>query len=249
MTFTPQTKAHLRPAMTRLQKLLRLAANPQYWRFLARGVAPSVEHRGPLRSLQPATVIDVGANKGQFSAFAAVNWRASELIAFEPLPAPRTTYTALLGRRATMFPYAAGAAEATAEIRVASRDDSSSLLPLGSRQKTLFHMDEVGVETVVVRPLDDCLDGEALKSPVLLKIDVQGFELEVLKGAVRILKNVSAVYVECSYVELYEGQAIAHEIITFLETHGFSQAGEFNLMSDAKGLAIQADLLFLRSNS
>jgi hypothetical protein len=101
-------------------------------------------------------------------------------------------------------------------MHLATRTDSSSLLALGARQKAIFGMEESGALQVPIKRLDACLSSP-LPRPVLLKIDVQGFELEVLKGATDLLPEIDAVYVEASYIELYEGQALHHEIERFLE--------------------------------
>jgi hypothetical protein len=83
--------------------------------------------------------------------------------------------------------------------------------------------------------------------PALLKIDVQGFEMEVLRGAVEILSSFSSIYVECSFIELYSGQALINETIEFLYSAGFALAGLFNQTTDSCGRPVQADVLFHRS--
>ena len=55
-------------------KAFRAALQPAYWPALARAVVPTIEHGPALASVEPATVIDVGANKGQFSRFVASRW-------------------------------------------------------------------------------------------------------------------------------------------------------------------------------
>ena len=81
--------------------------------------------------------------------------------------------------------------------------------------------------------------------PSLLKIDVQGYELEVLKGASALLSAIDAIYVEVSWVELYKGQALHDEVEALLLDAGFKQAEVFN-EENYKGELIQADMLFLR---
>jgi hypothetical protein len=81
---------------------------------------------------------------------------------------------------------------------------------------------------------------------VLLKIDVQGAELSVLRGAEKTLESVDSIFVECSFVELYEGQALANEVIEFLAARGFSIAGVFGPAYDADGRCLQVDALFSR---
>jgi hypothetical protein len=119
-------------------------------------------------------------------------------------------------------------------------------LALGARQKSIFGMDEAGVIRVPIRRLDACVLAP-LQLPSLLKIDVQGFELEVLKGATVLLPELDAVYVEASDVALYEGQALNAEIERFLVDSGFRVDGHFNAQFH-QGQRIQADWLFRRAS-
>ena len=80
----------------------------------------------------------------------------------------------------------------------------------------------------------------------LLKIDVQGYELEVLRGAVQALKHCAYVYVECSEVPLYDGQALRPAVHEFLEKQSFVYRSRHNETCDSDGKVIQADYLFER---
>jgi hypothetical protein len=130
-------------------------------------------------------------------------------------------------------------------MHLATRADSSSLLALGTRQKTIFGMAESGALRVPIQRLDACVS-RPLARPSLLKIDVQGFELEVLKGASALLPEIDAIYVEVSYIELYEGQALHGEIERCLEHAGYRPDGRFNLHRH-QGEPVQADRLFRRT--
>ncbi len=77
---------------------------------------------------------------------------------------------------------------------------------------------------------------------------MQGFELEALRGCESLFGCFRYVYCECSFVELYDGQALAHEVIDYLSQHGFKLAGVYNMTYDKQGIAIQADFLFNRHN-
>ena len=69
-------------------------------------------------------------------------------------------------------------------MHVSAREDSSSLLPVGEGQVSAFPgTDEVGTTNVEVRTLDSVMANRDLEKPALLKVDVQGFELPVLRGA------------------------------------------------------------------
>jgi FkbM family methyltransferase len=225
-------------------KAFRAAFNPHYWRALIHAVVPTIEHAPALASIEPATVIDVGANKGQFSCFAASRWPKAAILAFEPLPRPASKYRRVLGQRATLFTCALGAAKGRLVMHVASRDDSSSLLSLGDRQKNLFRMEEVATLTVEVQRLDKVLAG-FVAAPALLKIDVQGYEFEVIQGLGNLTRNIEWIYVETSFVELYSGQRLHHEVAALLGDLGYEQALEHNVTMDGSQ-KVQADILFCR---
>lgn len=231
--------------MPRFDKALSALMQPRYWPALARGVLPGLEHASTFVGRDYRTVIDVGANKGQFAAFAQARWPNARLICFEPLPGPRAKLIAVTAGTAEIHPIALGEVEGEAVMHVASRVDSSSLLPLGEMQKRLFNMDESGQLTVPVRRLDAVIHAEDLPRSVLLKIDVQGFEYQTLKGAECVLDAFDAVYVEASFVELYAGQRLAEDVAALLGDSGFIETGRFNVCQENEQ-DVQADMLFER---
>jgi len=79
-----------------------------------------------------------------------------------------------------------------------------------------------------------------------LKIDVQGFEYEVLSGCESLLEKFDQVYCECSFVELYSGQKLVPDVIQWLASRGYLLVGIYNPHYDDNGHAIQADFLFDR---
>ncbi|WP_295886424.1 FkbM family methyltransferase [uncultured Thiohalocapsa sp.] len=228
----------------RLRKYVKLLQTPACWPALRLGVAATLEHDTALGRDSFATVVDVGANKGQFAVYAQTRWPKARLICFEPLPRPREKLQRVTRGQAELHDCALGAEPGEGRMHLATRTDSSSLLALGVRQKAIFGMEASGECRVAIKRLDTCLP-TPLPRPVLLKIDVQGFELEVLKGATDLLPHIDAIYVEASYVELYEGQALREEIERFLTEAGFSLDGRYNTYV-YQGEPVQADLLFRR---
>ncbi|WP_372695310.1 FkbM family methyltransferase, partial [Immundisolibacter sp.] len=94
--------------------------------------------------------------------------------------------------------------------------------------------------------LSDALPAGDVAAPALLKLDVQGFELKALAGCADVLPSFAWVYVECSFMELYAGQAFADEVIAWLRERKFVLRGVYNTAYDREGRAVQADFLFER---
>ena len=215
--------------------------------LLKQRVAAALEHDAVLGSVRPACVIDIGANKGQFSLAVREKFPQAVIVAFEPLPAAAATYRSVFaGDPAVILHEAAISGQrGVLELHLSRQPDSSSLLPISRLQSEVFPgTEEVGVLGVPAGPLSDFVG--ALPSPVMLKIDVQGFELEVLKASEDLLPRFDHIYVEASFVPLYEGQALAAEVIAFLQGRNFRLKGLYNASFDASGISVQADLLFGR---
>jgi hypothetical protein len=101
---------------------------------------------------------------------------------------------------------------------------------------------------VPIVPLLQYLSPENIQSPALLKIDVQGYELEVLKGCEPLLACFRYVYSECSFVELYQGQALAGDVILYLIDRNFELSGVYGQVEDANRRPVQADFLFTNTH-
>jgi FkbM family methyltransferase len=234
------------------RKLLNLLRHKRYLWALKHGVGAAIEHTPLLRHSRFATVVDAGANKGQFALVARFHNPDSRIYSFEPLAGPARVFAAVFAgdRNTVLLRHALGSAEEEAMINVSGRADSSSLLPISALQNENFPgTAAVGQEAISVRRLDDVASEIKIKEPALLKIDVQGFEMELLKGAEQSLASFSDIYVELSFVPFYEGQALAPEVIAWLDGRGFSLKGIYNFTSDIHGLCAQADFHFARQVS
>ncbi len=195
------------------------------------------------------TVIDVGANRGQFALFALHRFPRAQLLCFEPLLEAHQKLTEVVGGdpRVHIERCAVGATEGRLNLNVTRSDDSSSLLqPTPLQLQTFPHTDSVSSVDVNVKALDDIVDSERIIRPFLLKIDVQGFELEVIKGAQRLLAEDGDLLVESSFAELYTGQALADEVVAALLSQGYRLRGIFSLTRGLDGAPLQGDFLFSR---
>ena len=89
---------------------------------------------------------------------------------------------------------------------------------------------------------------KGVASAELIKLDVQGFELEVLRGAEGALGQVAHVLAETSFRPLYEREPSMPEIVKFLAERGFECVGALDMLAaPGSGLMVQADLLFSRT--
>ena len=215
---------------------------------LRHGVAATTEHKVFLTGRHFQTILDVGANRGQFSLAARHYNPEARIIAFEPLAAAAKVFHALFAQDplVTLHVTAIGPQRGFADMQVSSREDSSSLLPISDKLTDLYPGTEKnGSIHVPVAPLPDFVAAESLTGTTLLKIDVQGFELEVLKSALPILPRLTAIYVEVSFVRFYLGQALAWQVIDFLHANGFKITGFYNHNYDHRsGIVVQSDMLF-----
>jgi FkbM family methyltransferase len=238
--------------LVRIRKIAVLLSDAFYLRrFVAHGVAPAIEHTAVLRHLPFDFVVDAGANRGQFSLVCRRLRPGAAIVAFEPLPEPASVYRALFAgdARVRLHASALGLERGEAAMHVSARDDSSSLLPISKAQTDNYPgSGEVGTHMVKVGPMSDFITEGDFGTRNLLKIDVQGYELAVLESAGALLPRFEWIYVECSYVPLYEGQPLAKEVAEFITTRGFSLAGRYNVSYiEGKREPLQADFLFRRA--
>ena len=233
----------------RLRKAWHCAGR-DLWRtaLLRDRVAAATEHAAVIESLRPDVVLDVGANRGQFTLLVKGLVPAATVMAFEPVDAA----LAVLHRVAaglqdvTVVPVACGAERGTATLNVARDDDNSSLLPPTQQQIALAPGASTAHRASVrIEPLDDLVDVATLRGTSLLKMDVQGTEIDVLRGSADLLASLRYVYVELSFLERYVGQCRPADVARHLEGSGFELVHLHNPVVGGAGL-VQADALFAR---
>jgi len=231
----------------RVAKLLTIMRHRDCLMALRHGVVTAAEHESAIKPLNCNMVVDVGANSGQFALIARHCFPQAKIISFESLSRPCEKFLTLFSddKKVILHRVAVGAENGSAVIHVSAQDDSSSLLPITPLQETLFPgTKEKATENVQIRSLDAMISQDQITAPALLKMDVQGYELPVLEGCTKLLKRFDYVYVECSFMELYAGQSLADDVITFLRGYGFRFDGIYNLKYDSRGKTVQAEILF-----
>ena len=207
--------------------------------------------RNLLADYSVGLVLDVGANIGQYGTRLREGGYLGKIVSFEPL----SEAYAELQKLAEKDPLwecrhmALGDADGSAEIHVTNSNVSSSLLPLGeSHQRAAPGIHAVRDETIVIKRLDT-LAPELMDSrtPVYLKMDVQGYERTVLEGAQDSLNHVAAIECELSLAPLYVGQPLFLEMLNYLDALGFECVSIVRgFCDDTTNRTLQVDGYFVR---
>jgi FkbM family methyltransferase len=199
-------------------------------------------------------VFDVGANTGQFAEKLREAGFPGRIVSFEP----STRAHSMLIERAqshtnwTIAPrMALGDREGTIALNLAANSVSSSILPmLPSHSSAAPESLYVGSETVDLRTLDGLSTEIATDAKrVFLKLDVQGFEYQVLQGAKQFLRRVSGIQIELSLVPLYDGEYLFHPMLHDLEERGYDLWSIVPGFSDPEtSRLLQVDAIFFRTD-
>jgi FkbM family methyltransferase len=218
---------------------------------LGLGHLDSLELLELLEPAPPAVIYDIGANVGTWTCLAKSIFPHARVEAFEPLAMHFEGFrrwTAPWPDDVRLHACALGASAREATMHVMDFSDASSLLPLSAIGADEFKVKPVGIQPVTIVTLDSFVAREKLAPPDLLKLDVQGYELEVLRGAEACLAQARAVLCEVSFRPFYSGQPLFSKVQEFLEQHGLVLHALGAGTRPGAPLA-QTDALFLRSDS
>lgn len=168
---------------------------------------------------EPAVIYDIGANIGVSSLFFGARYPQATIYGFEPLPANyeicSMNYQNLNQARA--FPWALGSSTRTATFEFEANNNRGGRLATSSAVNSESSTQSISVEVFTIA---DVIREKQLGSPELLKIDVEGAELEVLKGIGNHVASVKAIHLET------HGPGLRAECLRWLRDNGFSVVGE-----------------------
>jgi FkbM family methyltransferase len=206
-----------------------------------------------LNRFEVDVILDVGANVGQFAAKMRELGYRGQIVSFEPLSAAHSELLRVASGDARWHVHprtAIGDTDGITHINIAGNSVSSSLLPMTDRHRSAaIKSAYVGTESVPVHRLDSIAheymgDREA----VFLKIDTQGFEWRILDGASATLPRLRGILCELSLVPLYEGQRLWLDVISRLESAGFTLWSILKGFTDARdGRTLQVNAVFFRT--
>jgi FkbM family methyltransferase len=204
-----------------------------------------------IRNLNIQTIIDVGANTGQFAAEIHAILPEAAIYSFEPL---RECYDSLVDNMSHVpkfraFNFALGSENSQIEMHRSDFTPSSSILRMSDlcRQAFPFTSKDT-IEQIAVRKLDHVTRDLDLAENILIKIDVQGFEDKVIAGGIRTVQIAKLLIVEMSFENLYDDQPLFDTIYETMKRIGFAYRGNFSQLSNPiDGAILQVDGIFIKS--
>lgn len=205
-----------------------------------------------LQLYQVDHVIDVGASRGQWGVSVRASGWKGPITSFEPAPKSfrRLAKTAARDDKWEPKMLAIGSTQGTRPLRVAQSETTSSFL-----QATQNYCDRysgartVSIETVPINSLDNLWKEIGSPERAFLKIDTQGYDMEVLRGAKKKLESVVGLQVELSVISNYVGAPKWRDLLDWIERQGFVLSGLFPLERDARLRQTELDGVFVKADS
>lgn len=192
-------------------------------------------------------VLDVGANQGQFGAMLRREGYAGEIHSFEPVSHTFRQLEAAAAGDAYWHahPLALGAEAGTAEVNVSASSDLSSFLQANEFGRERYRkIETTRQETVTIGTLDRVLPSLAsdyADRRILLKMDTQGFDLQVFEGAGQMIPHLCCMLSELSLLPIYAGMPHYLEALRIYEDAGFAITGLFPISRDSDLAVVEMD--------
>lgn len=202
-----------------------------------------------LRDLDVGLVLDVGANEGQYAQELRGMGYDGPMWSFEPGREAFSELERVSSGDALwqVFDLALGAKAGSEELHISRNSVSSSLLPMAAlHERVASNSAYIASEQVTVRTLDEI---SVPDTPLWLKIDTQGSEWDVLRGAQNTLPRVRFLQLEISFASLYVGQPDYRSLLATVLDYDFKPIYVESALQDSWGRMLQIDVLFERDGT
>jgi FkbM family methyltransferase len=193
------------------------------------------------RGFNPQSIIDVGAFEGNWSKLAKQIWPASRLIIIEPNQRKKALLSTITEElKGELFCELLGAEDGQT-VQFNLMESGSSIMSERSAVARTVESRRLSTLSSLLKDIDP---------PGLLKIDAQGYELEILRGSSGIMPAIEAVLLEIAIIEINEGAPLLHDVITFMKSLGFITYDILEIhRRPLDGALNQVDIIFIREQS
>jgi FkbM family methyltransferase len=202
------------------------------------------------RRFQIGLVLDVGANEGQYYDFLRGQVMYSgPVVSFEPVPslARALADRSRRDRRWEIRQTALGSGKGTGQFNVAGSSQVSSFLAFSDNAR---HIPVVAVETVAIDTLNDLgpeLFRDVPPERTFLKLDTQGYDLEVLKGASDYVDRLPFLTTEVPFIHIYENMPGYEDYFAYFRERKFGLVGMWSTSRDPLFRAREFDCVFVNT--
>ncbi len=235
------------------RKIARLSVNKLLQKVGLRIISSSWGPRGFLNTLYRVKrhgiklnqIIDIGASDGRWTRDCLRVFPDAEYFLVDPLDENSDFLHELQQTKSQVKVWHGALGSRPGQLDLYVHGDQSSFFASEYSQSN-----RTSIRTVGVRTLDSFLEDRTVQQPDMIKADVQGFEIEVLKGAEKCLENTELLLLELLYRKLYENCPLAHEVISYAGSKGFRI---FDICTYVKrpldGELACSDILFAKADS
>lgn len=191
---------------------------------------------------EPRTIVDAGASDGRWTLECAEVFPQARYALFDPLPENVAAIAHLTD----------GPLDIVSWQGALGAEPGALALNAHGHQSSFYNSAEFPGEPlkVAVRTLDSFIEPMGFTSPMLIKADVQGYELNVLRGGAKCLEMTEMILLEVSFRQVYSDSPLAHEVIAALAAKGYRiyDICSYAQRASDRELA-QADIAFVRAGS
>ena len=204
-----------------------------------------------IKLTKPKYLCDIGANNGIWAyVLQQMNPNLEHIVFFEPQTQYQEKLNKLSLSNVTKIIYSCGLGNQKEQRSIKGGTASASFFE--AEQQTEYFPDSLSdkQESVEIQLLDEIYAQDNLPTPDLIKLDVQGFELNVLKGGINTLKKTKYLVIELSFRQFYKNQPSIWEILKFLQDNDFimiSKGFEWRSPKNPSEI-LQMDAIFMNTN-